>query len=78
MGIRGPEGRDAVRRAPGGRCREKTAFGGRRPTEGGRRQPCGGILSPVPLGGAGGDREVGLRSGPVSREETKTAAVWLP
>ena len=23
-----------------------------RPTEGGRRQPCGGILSPVPLGAA--------------------------
>ena len=55
----------------------KTAFGGRSDDRRGRRQPCGGILSPVPLGGRG-DRDVGLRSGPISRGETKTAAVWLP
>ena len=33
---------------------------------------------PRPPGGGRGDREVGLRSGPISRGETKTAAVWLP
>ena len=37
----------------------------------------GEFFPPSPWG-CRGDREVGLRSGPVSRGETKTAAVWLP